>query len=118
MHSRQRANNASQVAILEIEVSPIERVDPPEVDRERAPVGRIQQMIDDEARKRFPEGAVRRVQLLLHGEDPAVEPGELVVRVLIDAAGAPQDYWETLEVWSEHKAAMKDFRRELAKRIP
>ena len=86
---------------------------------ERAEIGRIQQMIDDEARQRFPEGAVRGVLLLQQGDDPVVEPGELVVRVLIEPAGDPETYWETLEAWSgEHAAAMKDFRRELAKRIP
>jgi hypothetical protein len=41
----------------------------------------------------FPEGAVQRVELLQYGDHPRVEPGELVVQVLIPAgdAGGPED---------------------------
>ena len=38
-------------------------------------IDHIQQMINDEVKERFPDGAVRRVELLQHGDDPAVEPG-------------------------------------------
>ena len=58
---------------------------------ERAALERLQQMIDDEVKERFPEGAVRRVMLLQYGDDPVVEPGEVRVRVLI-----PKDYGDGL----------------------
>jgi hypothetical protein len=78
---------------------------------ERAALDQIQQMIDGEVKERFPEGAVRRVELLQYGDDPVVEPGELLVRVLIPK--------ESEETWAdEHKARMMEFRRELTERLP
>lgn len=78
---------------------------------ERAAIERLQHQIDDEVRERFPEGAIRRVELLQYGDDPVVEPGELVVRVLIPKDGG--------EAWGEeHRAAMMEFRRQLAERLP
>jgi hypothetical protein len=86
---------------------------------ERAAIDRVQQQIDDEVRERFPDGAVRQALLLQYGDDPVVEPGELIVRVLIEAAGSPEAYWERLEEWSrEHGTRMREFRRELAERLP
>ena len=39
----------------------------------------IEREFDDEAKIRFPGGAVRRVMLLQYGEDPEIEPGDLWV---------------------------------------
>jgi hypothetical protein len=78
---------------------------------EQAALERLQQMIDDEVRERFPAGAVRRVLLLQYGDDPVVEPGEVRLRVLI-----PKDYegaWD-----HDHGPMMMTFRRELAERLP
>lgn len=78
---------------------------------ERAALERLQREIDDGVKERFPEGSIRRVELLQYGDDPVVEPGELVVRVLI-----PKD---DSEGWGEaHRSAMMEFRRELAERLP
>jgi hypothetical protein len=82
-----------------------------EMSMEQAALEQLQQMIDDEVKERFPEGAVRRVVLLQYGDDPVVEPGEVRVRVLI-----PKDYagaWDR-----EHGTMMTEFRRELAERLP
>jgi hypothetical protein len=82
---------------------------------EPAAIERVQQMINDEVRERFPATAVRRVELLQHGDDPAVEPGALMVRVLI----APDGGDKALEVFSrEHMGRMREFRRMLAERLP
>ena len=77
---------------------------------ERAELERIQQTIDDEVKKRLPEGAVRRVVLLQYGDDPVVEPGEVRVRVL-----KPKDG----EAWpQEYITRMTEYRRELAEKLP
>ena len=46
--------------------------------------------VEEQVRSAFPEGAVERVQVLTYGDDPAVEPGETAIRVLI-ASGPPED---------------------------
>jgi hypothetical protein len=51
----------------------------------------MEYQIDREVTARFPDGAVQRVALLGRGDDPAIEPEELLVRVFIKAAGGPQD---------------------------
>jgi hypothetical protein len=62
---------------------------------------------------------VRRVAVLQYGDDPAIEPGELMVRVYIGAAGGPEDHEKALEAWEhDHKARMKQFRHELSARLP
>jgi hypothetical protein len=57
---------------------------------EQAEVESARSRVQDAAREWFPDGAVQEVALLQYGDDPRVEPGQLVVRVLVpaDAAGA------------------------------
>ena len=50
----------------------------------QAAIGQLEQQIDDEVNKRFP-GAVQRVAVLQYGADPVIEPGELLVRVILQA---------------------------------
>ncbi len=86
---------------------------------ERTEMDRMERMIDREVRARFPAGAVRRVALLQHGDDPVIEPGELMVRVFIEAAGGPEDDQQRLDGWAQvHQARMRRLRRELSLRLP
>jgi hypothetical protein len=79
-----------------------------------AALERLQQRLDGEVKERFPEGSVRQVVLLQHGDDPAVEPGEVRVRVLI-----PKDYKAGNKDWAhENMTRIMEFRRELAERLP
>lgn len=43
--------------------------------------------IEQQLRSAFPEGAITRVQLLEHGDDPEVEPRETAMRVFFDWPG-------------------------------
>jgi hypothetical protein len=84
---------------------------------EREDLERMERQIDELVRARFPSG-VQRVALLQYGDDPAVEPGELMVRVLIEAADGPQG-GPALERFDQaHKPAMKELRREMEERFP
>ena len=86
---------------------------------EQAAVERLERMIDREIKARFPAGGVQRVAVLRHGDDPAIEPGELLVRVFIATGGEPDDYQRSLDAWAEaHQAALKRIRRELSLRLP
>ncbi len=77
----------------------------------------IEREIDDEARTRFPGGAVRQVVLLQYGDDPQIEPGDLWVRVLLDSAG-PEDYERSWQAFAgTHQAAIEEFPRYLAEKV-
>jgi hypothetical protein len=55
---------------------------------EQAEVEGARRRVQDAARECFQDGAVQEVALLQYGDDPRVEPGQLVVRVLIPADAA------------------------------
>ena len=86
---------------------------------EQADVDRIQRVINHEVRERFPDGAVQRAVLLQHGDDPAIEPGTLLVRVFIPAPGERAGYEEALAAFADaHRTRLKTLRRELSARLP
>ena len=77
----------------------------------------IEREIDDEAKIRFPGGAVSRVRLLKYGDDPEVEPGDLWVRV-IPAADGPEDWERSLQAFLDaHEAAIDPFVSYLAEKL-
>src|SRR5215469_10514974 len=86
---------------------------------ERPMIDRLERRIDREVKARFGPGVVRRVTLLQHDDDAAIEPGDLLVRVVIEAAGGPEDYQRSLDEWAQaHQTGMKRLRRELSLRLP
>ena len=86
---------------------------------ERAEHDQIERAINHELNGRFAEGAVQRAVLLQHGDDPAIEPGQLMVRVFIPAPGGPEDYEQVLAAWQDaHRPGMVEVRRELSLRLP
>jgi hypothetical protein len=46
--------------------------------------------VEERIRSAFPEGAIERVQVLAHGDDPEVGPGQTAVRVFLSRAGRPE----------------------------
>ena len=44
---------------------------------------RLQSLIADKVRGHIPDGTVQRVALLQYGDEPVIEPGELLVRVFV-----------------------------------
>jgi Peptidase family S41/N-terminal domain of Peptidase_S41 in eukaryotic IRBP len=86
---------------------------------DRADKDQIERVINHTVRERFSEGAVERAVLLEHGDDPAIEPGQLMVRVFVPAPEEPADYEQALAAWQEaHRAGMDTMRRELSLRLP
>ena len=64
--------------------------------------------------ERFTASAVKRAVLLKQGDDPAIGPGQLMVRVFVEAADD-----EGLAGWQRaHQAGIEEFRRELSLRLP
>jgi Arc/MetJ-type ribon-helix-helix transcriptional regulator len=78
----------------------------------------IEREIDQEARARFPGTAVRQAVLLQYGDDPEIGPGDLWVRVLLDA-DRPQDYEPTLAPFLlAEETAREQFADYLAEKLP
>jgi hypothetical protein len=78
----------------------------------------IEREINEEVRARFPGSAVRQAVLLQYGDDPEIEPGDLWVRVLLDADG-PEDNWEpALTAFEQaNKTAIEQFTGYLATKL-
>ncbi len=77
----------------------------------------IEREINEEMRARFPGSAVRQAVLLQYGDDPEIGPGDLWVRVLLDAGG-PEDYEETLTAFDQaNKTAIEQFTGYLAEKL-
>jgi len=86
---------------------------------ERAEKDQIERVINHNLKQRFAAGAVQRAVLLEYGDDPAIEPGQLMVRVFVPAPDEPADYEQALAAWQEaHQAAVDETRRLLSLRLP
>jgi hypothetical protein len=77
----------------------------------------LEREIEDEAKTRFPGGAVSRVRLLPYGDDPEVEPGDLWVRVIPTADG-PEVWQRSLDAFVDaHGPAVDQFVSYLAEKL-
>jgi hypothetical protein len=82
---------------------------------DRTVQGRLQTELDALVKEYFPDGGVQRVALLQYGDDPWVEPGDLLVRVFIEEAEEepPLRAWER-----DHEAVCRQLHRELTEKVP
>ena len=85
---------------------------------DQAEAQRLKRTVEREVRAGFGPDAVTRVALLQPGEDPAIGPGELLIRVFI--AADPDTMPEpALAAWAQaHETGMRRLRRELSVRLP
>jgi Arc/MetJ-type ribon-helix-helix transcriptional regulator len=78
----------------------------------------VERDINEEVRARFPGTAVRQAVLLQYGDDLEIGPGDLWVRVLLDADG-PEDYESTLTALRlANNTAIDQFAGYLAEKLP
>ena len=93
---------------------------------EQAEIDRLMQEFDQEVRRRFPDAPIQRVEVLQYGDDPEIEPGQLLGRILIEAppaaAGAEgkdgdkEERGRRLEQFHDtHRSAIRELRREMDK---
>ena len=82
---------------------------------DRAALDQLQTRLDEQVKEHFPDGGVQRVALLQHGDDPSVEPGDLLARVFIEEAGEDPN----LRAWHrDHETMIGELQRELAEQLP
>jgi hypothetical protein len=76
-------------------------------------------LIRDELAKRFPGAVFQDVAVLQYGDEPVVEPGELMVRVTLASGDDEAAREQTLHGFEEaHRAAIKKFREDLTAQLP
>jgi len=81
---------------------------------ERADLQRIEHQFEQVVRERFADAPVQRVAVLQYGDEPEVEPGELLARVYIEASGDKEQRRLALESFhSAHRDAIHELRRDL-----
>jgi hypothetical protein len=90
---------------------------------EQAVIDQLRQEFDAEVRRRFPDAPIARVEVLQYGEDPEIEPGQLLGRIHIQApestaegdAGKEERGRRLEEFHDAHRPAIRELRRELDK---
>jgi hypothetical protein len=86
-----------------------------QTDKER--IQRIQREIEEAANERFP-GAVERVMVLQYGDEPVVEPGELMIRVLVKSKEPGGQDQPLRDFADAYRSELDEFRREMSERFP
>lgn len=88
---------------------------------EQAELDTLRQQFDEEVRRRFPDAPIERVEVLQYGDDPEIEPGQLLGRVIIDAQGATDEdgkegRGQRLESFHDaNRNALRELRKEMNK---
>jgi len=76
----------------------------------------IRQQFDREVHERFPGALIKRIEVLKYGDEPEIEPGQLLARVVIET---PDDAPERMRAFQsfhkEHGLAFRELRHELDK---
>ena len=88
---------------------------------EQAQLDSLRQKFDEEVRTRFPGAPIERTEVLQYGDDPEIEPGQVLARVVVDPQGATdedgkEERGQRLEAFRDaHRDAIHKLRDELNK---
>src|ERR1700727_3963767 len=83
---------------------------------ELAEFERVHDQFVDVVHERFPDAPISRIEVLQYGDDPEVEPGQLIARLFIDTpADAPERVRAFEAFHSQFGDAFHELRRELDK---
>ncbi len=86
---------------------------------DKAAVENVQRILDEEVKGRFPEGTIERVALLQYGDDPVVEPGQLVVRVVAAASGDKEEHARVARNFEgSFRQQLEQIRHDLRDKLP
>src|SRR5690242_9068792 len=81
---------------------------------ERAELDRLQEQFGRLVRERFPGAAIERVAVLGYGDDPEIEPGQLLARVYLEAGGEQGAREQAVKEFHQaHGEAVHELRRDL-----
>jgi len=74
--------------------------------------------VEKHLRSVFPDGAISRVQVLEYGDDPAVEPGDVAVRVFLARPDQPGDEEADEEIIGAFEKANRERLKKLNDELP
>ncbi len=78
---------------------------------------RLERGAEEELNRQFGDGTVQKVEVLQYGDEPVIEPGQVMVRVILTPTDEDPD--ETLHAFEKaHRAAIEDLRKKVARKMP
>ena len=78
---------------------------------------RLELGVEQELNWQCGDGTVQRAEVLLHGDEPEIEPGQAMLRIILTPAGGDPE--ETLHAFEKtHRAAIEDLGDKVAQRMP
>ena len=81
---------------------------------ERADLDRLQEQFGQLVRERFPGAPVQRVAVLGYGDDPEIEPGQLLARVYLEGGDEQAGRERAVKEFHEaHGEALRQLRKDL-----
>jgi hypothetical protein len=77
------------------------------------------ELIEQDIKGRFPEGTVESVAVLQYGDDPAVEPGQIMVQLTVDPAAESADDQDPLDTFHRaNRDTILQLQRDIPQRWP
>ena len=78
---------------------------------------RLERGAEAELNRRCGDGTVQKVEVLQYGDDPVIEPGQAMVRVILTPTG--EDLDTTLHAFEKaHSGAIENLRKTIARTMP
>ena len=78
---------------------------------------RLEREAEAELNRRCGDGTVQKVEVLQYGDDPVIEPGQAMVRVILTPTGEDPD--TTLHAFEKaHRGALENLRNAIAQTMP
>ena len=80
---------------------------------EQAEFERIREDLDQKLRERFLGAPIERIEILKYGDEPAIEPGQFLARLILATPG-DEDEAQALDAFHDtHKETLHELRRDL-----
>jgi hypothetical protein len=77
----------------------------------------LERAAEDLLNSRFGEGVVQKVEVLQYGDEPVIEPGQVIVRVILNPTD--EDPHETIETFEKaHQDTITELRARIAQNMP
>jgi len=83
---------------------------------EQAELDHIRGQFNEQVRERFAGAPIERVEVLQYGDDPEIEPGQLLARVVLEVPGDEPERVQAFEAFhDQYRAVFRELRQELDK---